>query len=110
MQLYTNPKLHRIAKENYRVLAGYCELLEREGYWENPEKILRKSIQEALDVYVQSVLVCCAAHLQRLEKEELQFIAVTVSKDCLGTLDENADVNALVGRASQELKNPPILI
>ncbi len=110
MQLYTNPKLHRIAKENYRVLAGYCGLLEREGYWEEPEKILRKSIQEALDLYVQSVLVCCAAHLQRLGKDELQFMAVTVSRDCLGTLDENADVNALVARASLELKNPPILI
>jgi len=110
MQLYTNPKLHRIAKENYRVLAGYCELLEKEGYWENPEKVLRKTIQEVLDFYVQSVLVCCAAHLQRLNKDELQFVAVTVKKDCLGVLNDDADVNAVVSRAALELKNPPILI
>ena len=92
------------------MLAGYCELLEQEGYWEEPEKILRKSIQEALDLYVQSVLVCCAAHLQRLSKDELQFIAVTVSRDCLGTLNEEIAENALVSRAALELKNPPILI
>ena len=110
MQLYTNPKLHRIAKENYRVLSRYCDLLEREGYWENPEKVLHKTIQEELDFYVQSVLVCCAAHLQRLNKDELQFIAVTVNTDCLGVLQETEDIQTLVGRASLELKNPPILI
>ncbi len=110
MQMYSNPKLHRIAKENYRVLAGYCGILESEGYWEEPEKILQKSIQEALDTYVQSVLVCCAAHLQRLNRDELQMIAVTVEKDCFGALQENVDTNALVIRATAELKNPPILI
>lgn len=110
MQLYTNPKLHKIAKENYRVLAGYCEILDREGYWENPQKILRKTIQEALDLYVQSVLVCCAAHLQRCNKDELQFVAVTVNTDCLQASKEDADWNALITRANLELKNPPILI
>ncbi len=110
MQMYSNPKLHRIAKENYRVLAGYCGILESEGYWEEPEKILQKSIQEVLDTYVQSVLVCCAAHLQRLNRDELQMIAVTVDKDCFGTMQEDADTNALVIRANAELKNPPILI
>lgn len=110
MQMYSNPKLHRIAKENYRVLAGYCHILESEGYWEEPEKILQKSIQEALDTYVQSVLVCCAAHLQRLNWDELQMIAVTVEKDCFGAMQEDADTNALVSRANAELKNPPILI
>ena len=110
MQLYTNPKLYKIAKENYRVLAGYCDLLEREGYWENPEKVLRKSIQEVLDTYVQSVLVCCAAHLQRLHNEERQFIAVTVRTDCFAAADSGTDVNSMVIRAEAELKNPPILI
>ena len=110
MQLYSNPKLHRIAKENYRVLTGYCGILEQEGYWEEPEKILQKSIQEVLDTYVQSVLVCCAAHLQRLNRDELQMIAATVDKDCFGTMQEEVDTNALVIRANAELKNPPILI
>lgn len=63
-----------------------------------------------LDTYVQSVLVCCAAHLQRLGRDELQFIAVTVNTDCLGVMQEDADMALMVKRATKELRNPPILI
>lgn len=110
MQLYSNPKLYRIAKENYRILAGYCSILETEGYWETPEQILHRSIREVLDVYVQSVLVSCAAHMQRLNEEEFKFIAATVEQDRYGVLAEQADIMAFCRRAELELKNPPILI
>jgi len=110
MQLYSNPKLYKIAKENYRILAGYCSILETEGYWETPEQILRKPIREVLDIYVQSVLVSCAAHLQRLNAEEVQFIATTVTQDRYGMLAENTNLVAVCHRAETELKNPPILI
>ena len=110
MQLYSNPKLNRIAKENYRILAGYCHILETEGYWETPEQILRKSIREVLDIYVQSVLVSCAANIRCLHREGLQFIAATVERDHYVLADENADAIAACRRAETELKNPPILI
>ncbi len=55
-QSYTNKQLNNIARDNYEVLRSYCQILEREGYWDGVKAVMKQSIYAFLDVYVQTVL------------------------------------------------------
>lgn len=109
-QMYSNQRLYSIAGENYRILAGYCELLEEEGYWERPAVLLSHTIREMLDIYLQSVLVCCAVHCNCLNKEEKRFIAAVVEVNLLCVEPEREEDEELRRDAARILKAPPILI
>ncbi len=110
MQPYTNQKLYTVAGDNYRVLAGYCNTLEEEGYWEKPGQILQKSIREMLDLYIQSLLVCCAVTSKRFKREERRFIAASVYENLLGVLPDSDDFSAVIDEAVRINNAPPILI
>ena len=69
-QGYSKAKLFQIGKDNYNTLAKYCDLLEQEGYWEKPESVLRRPIQEMLDLYLQAVLVQLAVSCGCFNQEE----------------------------------------
>ena len=56
-QSYTNKQLNNIARDNYEVLRSYCQILEREGYWDGVKAVMKQSIYAFLDVYVQTVLI-----------------------------------------------------
>ena len=58
---YSNADLFRIARNNYETLLVHCVKLNAEGYWEQPEQMLKQSIQETLDIYLQSFLLLFAA-------------------------------------------------
>ncbi len=110
MQAYTNQNLYTAAGENYRVLSGYCDLLELEGYWEKPGEILSKNIREMLDLYLQSLLVCCALETGRAAKEECLFIRAAVKENLLGVEAEGTDLKNLSYEATRIQNAPPILI
>ncbi len=107
---YSNQKLYTIAGDNYRILAGYCSLLEEEGYWESPSKILHRTIREMLDIYIQSVLVCCAVCCNRLNKEERRFIAAVAEENLLGVEPDREENTELYAIAKRMIGSPPILI
>ena len=108
--MYSNQKLYSVAGENYRVLASYCSVLDDEGYWKQPQEILNKSIHEMLDLYVQSLLVCCAVECKRLGKEERRFIAAATNVNRLGLETESEDDAAVCEMAMHIMNAPPILI
>ena len=59
---YSNKELFEIAKDNYQTLVFHCVKLHTEGYWTDPERLLKQTIRQQLDLYLQAVLLMFAAH------------------------------------------------
>lgn len=97
------------AKANYKILVGYCRLLQREGYFEQAEKIIKKNIFQCLDYYIQSLLIQVAVYGKKLDKEEFDFI--------LGLTDSNQyemfgeeEIREMLKKSELVLKSPPIIM
>lgn len=107
---YSKEMLFHIAKENYQVMKGYCELVSVEGYWDGPEDILKVSIVEMLDQYLQTILLHLAWHYDHLETEEKRFIAMLPEHNQLKITEREQLPEELIQKAEQIFKAPPILI
>ena len=109
---YSNEQLHRIAGENYRLLSEYCTELDREGYFKDAEKILHLSMDEVLDLYVQSLMVQFLVFGKRLNEEEVLFAAGLTDRDMLGLRAAwiAGDLSDAIGRSAKFLEAPPILL
>lgn len=109
---YSNEQLHRFAEENYRLLSEYCSTLEQEGYFSEAGKVLRLSIDEVLDFYVQSLMVQFLVFGKRLNEAEVLFAAGLTKQDMLGLRAAwiAGDVSDAVSRSAKFLEAPPIVL
>ncbi len=109
---YSNEQLHRIAGENYRLLSEYCAELDREGYFSDAGKILHMSMEEVLDLYVQSLMVQFLVFGKRLNEDEILFAAGLTGQDMLGLRAAwiAGDLSDAVSRSAKFLEAPPILL
>ena len=110
--MYSNQQLYDIAGENYRLLSGYCVALEEEGYFSKVEEILHLSMEEVLDLYVQSLMVQFLVFGKRLNEEEVLFAAGLTKQDMLGLKEawNTGDLSGAVTRSAKFLEAPPILL
>lgn len=99
-----------IAKSNYRVMVGYCRLLEREGYFLQAEKIIKKNIYQCLDYYIQTLLIYVAVFGKKLDQEELDFICELTETDQLGLRDASFDIEKVMKQSELSLKTPPVIM
>lgn len=107
---YSKEKLYGIAGENYQKLVEFCEILEEEGYWKQPEEILQKSIIDVLDMYVQALLMNLAIYSGKFQKEEKQFIIDLPENNAIScTLEENIAESVILA-AKKMVSSPPILM
>ncbi len=109
-QGYTKAKLFQIGKDNYKTLAKYCDLLLQEGYWERPESVLHRPIDEMLDLYLQAILVQQAVTCGCFNKEECRYIAEIPEHDMLGLVFREEEVRDITRHAQKILNAPPILL
>jgi AAA+ superfamily predicted ATPase len=109
-QGYSKAKLFQIGKDNYNTLAKYCDLLLQEGYWEKPETVLGKSINEMLDLYLQAVLVQLAVFCGCFNQEERSYIADIPEHNIIGMTINQEDDEDILYQAGKVLKSPPIIL
>lgn len=108
--LYTDEKLFEIAKESYQNMYKFCDILDTEGYWKEPEAYLHQNIYGMLDMYLQALLLNLTIYCGRCRAEEKEFIINLPSKNvlhCVKTGDLPEETLLLANRL---LKNPPILL
>lgn len=108
--LYTDEKLFEIAKESYQNMYKFCDILDTEGYWKEPEAYLHQNIYNMLDMYLQALLLNLTIYCGRCRVEEKEFIINLPSKNvlhCVKTGDLPEETLLLANRL---LKNPPILL
>lgn len=107
---YSNQELFEIAKENYQTLVFHCVKLHTEGYWTQPERMLKQTIQEQLDLYLQAMLLMFAAHNGSFDGERKHFVRAIPDHNVL-EFEENGDMpEASIQYANRMLSSPPILL
>ncbi|MDE7298392.1 MAG: hypothetical protein K2N94_06125, partial [Lachnospiraceae bacterium] len=110
MHTYPNEKLNRIAGENYRILSHYCSVLEEEGYWQQPQEILKRRIHEFLALYVQAMLVQLAVFIEARDAETIGMITRLAGENPL-QIDERAGITEQSAAEARKLvMAPPILL
>lgn len=107
---YSNSRLLEMAKRNYRKLLDVCEILDLEGYWGEPQCILKKPIASVLDMYVQAVLLNLAFFCNRLHKDEREFITRLPAENIIGCTLEGELEGAVLEHADKIVNAPPILL
>lgn len=107
---YSNRELYDIAKENYQTLVFHCVKLHSEGYWTKPEKLLKQTIREQLDLYLQAFLLMFAVHCGRFGQEQRHFVRAIPDSNLLGVSEEEPLDKELVRQAKKVLSAPPILL
>ncbi len=110
MQTDTNHTLYLVANENYRMLTWYCELLEKENYWEQPQKILGYSIYEFLELYTNALLIRLADTLEKTDQEHRKFILTIMKQNLLNLSAKEEISHKTKEEAERILKAPPILL
>lgn len=110
MKAYPNEKLYTIAKENYDILQGYCAVLEEEGYWQHPQMILNRRIEDFLALYVQALLVQVADYIKAEDAETLRMIAGVTKQNPLAVDETEGITEESAAEAKRLVAAPPILL
>lgn len=108
--LYTDEKLFEIAKESYQNMYKFCDILDTEGYWKEPEAYLHQNIYSMLDMYLQALLLNLTIYCGRCRSEEKEFIINLPSKNVLHCVKAGDLSEETLLLANRLLKNPPILL
>lgn len=109
--MFTNAEnVFDIARANYKILVGYCRLLQREGYFVQAEKIIKKNIFQCLDYYIQSILINVAVFGKKLDKEELNFILTLTDSNQYEFFDHENNIEKMIKQSEFVLKSPPIIM
>jgi SpoVK/Ycf46/Vps4 family AAA+-type ATPase len=109
-QAYINAKYYQIGNEEYKNLTDYCNLLLEEGYWEKPNTILDKNIEDMLALYVQAVLVQLALFSNSFKEEEQEYIINLPNRNMLLTTKKDYNTTDLHETTEKIMKAPPILL
>lgn len=108
--VYSNLQLYETAKENYWKLVEFCEALQVEGYWEQPELVLQKPILELLDLYLQSLLINLSIYCGKFDEVHKRFIVDIPKTNAIGCcLEEDLEEDVL-RIAKRMVSSPPILL
>lgn len=110
MKAYPNEKLYSIANENYDILEGYCAVLEQEGYWQHPQMILNRRIEDFLALYIQALLVQVADYIKAEDAETLRMIAGVTKQNPLAVDETEGITGGSLQEAARLAAAPPILL
>lgn len=107
---YSKETLYQIGHENYKELSRLSFLLVEEGYWETPQNVIHKSIEEVLALYVQAVCVSLSLTCRLYREEDIRFILDIVEEDLLGLQAGDVPAENLKEAADRIVNSPPILL
>jgi len=102
-------ELFQAARANYDKLVKICERLELDGYWEQPQKVLKQPIEMTLNIYVQSVLLLYAIYAKCMTPPILLWLRTITGEDAICIADINKNENVLK-MAKKVTFSPPILL
>ncbi len=109
---YSKETLYRIGHESFDKLNRLSSVLLEEGYWETPQSVLHRNIEDMLILYVQAVCVSLSLSCKLQLEESIKYILTITKKDMLGI--EGDDVSHLKSSVKEALgrmiNSPPILI
>lgn len=108
-QTMTEQELFLAARNNYQHLVKICERLELDGYWEQPQKILKQPVVMTLNIYVQSVLLLYAIYANCLTPQIRLWLQKITGEDVIRIKDIDRN-ETIVKQARKITYSPPILL
>lgn len=110
VQVYSNQELFQIAKKNYEKMSLFCKTLEKEGFWEKPEEILKEPITVVLDKYIQALLMNLMVYCGCFNEEEKKIIINLPSANTIGCKQQEEQDECCLLIAKKMMASPPILL
>lgn len=107
---YSNKQLLEIAKKSYENMVQFCQVLDEEGYWEEPEHFLHQNIYEMLDMYLQALMLNQAVYCGENGITQRKFIVEVVSENLLSCPEEGELPDNVIMMANKLLRTPPIIL
>lgn len=107
----SNDGLLKLARQNYNKLIEICDSLNASGYWEQPQQILKMSIYQMLDTYLQAVLVQISLRANGFGGDESKYTLHLMDSNPYELKEGVYELDAKVIAAMQRvLKSPPIIL
>ncbi len=112
MQQYSiyNSYYITLMQENYKCLLKLCDILDKDGYWKEPEQYLNNSIYENLDLYVQGVLIHASIYCGRLSVTVRSIISQLTNHNIFEIIPEIEYSEDAIVRAKHIVNGPPIVL
>ncbi len=108
--LYSTKRLFQLGRENYEKLLFYCRKLEKNGYWNQAQEVMKQSSVQVLDLYVQSVLMSLAAYCGPIQENQREYMLSITDGNPLDIPAQEEITTELLEYAQKTEKMPPILI
>lgn len=109
-QSLSNERLLELGKMNYQQLKEICDSLALAGYWEQPEQILKMSIQKMLDTYLQAVLVEISLRANGFTEEQGRYIIQLLDSNPYQLVVNEKAEEKVLSAMNRVLKSPPIIL
>lgn len=69
-----NARYYASAQESYLQMKQICNVIKKKGYYEEPEELLQLSIEECLDLFLQSVLISFCVQTNRFDTNSRKLL------------------------------------
>lgn len=108
---YSQTEIISMGRKYYQKLVKICGDIEKEGYWRQAGSVMKQSVYQVLDLYVQSLLVGLAAHLDETSGEQWEYVQKLTGSNPLDLPPEADKLDAgTLHYAQKYAAMPPILI
>ena len=107
---YSNKQLLEVAKKSYEDMVRFCQTLDAEGYWREPEQYLNHTIYEILDMYLQAVMLNLAVYCGNNGLVQRRFMLEVTLSNPFGYPEEGDLPEELLFSVNKFLKTPPIVL
>ncbi|MDO5293178.1 MAG: AAA family ATPase [bacterium] len=105
-----NAYFYDVAYENYSCIKAICKTIEKEGYYKQPEELLKQTIYETLDVYIEAVLTDFCIACTRFDLENRRFIKSLFSTFHILECEEDEITEKEIISIHHIVMAPPILL
>lgn len=109
--MYSQAEIISMGRQNYRKLVKICGDIEQEGYWRQAEAVMKQSIYQVLDLYVESLMVGLAAHMEPLSDSQWEYMQSVTDSDPLELVLQRDKFTAETLQYAEKYTTvPPVLI
>lgn len=109
--MYSQAEILAMGRQYYQKLVKICGDIEQEGYWRQAETVMKQSIYQVLDLYVQSLMVGLAVHMESLSDSQWEYIHSITDSDPLDLAGQQSQFTTeTVQYAEKYAAMPPVLI
>ena len=109
--IYSQAEIIAMGRQYYQKLVKICGDIEQEGYWRQAESVMKQSVYQILDLYVQALMVGLAVHMESVSEAQWEYMHSITDSDPLELVSQqNKLTDETMKYAEKYAEMPPVLI